>query len=99
MKKRDRIEKTADSGNKAYTEAGLGLEEAAGFHGRVVKKASSALEKESLKAEDVALIRLANDAIRERNTVCGDRAPRKADVSRKTEPVSACRKLRKDECI
>src|SRR5271169_3149318 len=99
MKKRNRVEKMAHSGNKAYAEAGLGLDEAAGFHGRIVKKASSALEKDSLKAEDVALIRLANDAIRERNAVCGDRAPRTGDVSRKTAPVSACRKLRKDECI
>jgi hypothetical protein len=75
---------------RAYAAAGLSLKQVAEYQSLVIEKARDKLKKGNPKAGGLALIRLANEAVRERNLVCGDRAPEKQNVKHSGTVIFDC---------
>ena len=90
MKRKDPGKPLRNGSKRVYAAAGLSLKKVAEYQSLLVAKAMDGLREGDLKAEVLALIRHANEAVRERNLVCGDRQPEKHEVSRSGKVIFDC---------
>jgi hypothetical protein len=79
-----------NASERVYAAAGLSLKKVAEYQSLVIEKASCRLKKGNLKADGLALIRLANEAVRERNLMCGGRASGKQNVKHSGTVIFDC---------